>query len=103
PTKEFAAVNPRLFTFVGGKSGAWSVVASRAVVGDPLPVVERLDVIPGALAALPEGGQWRLRGVTSNERYATRAEKEELVRKQAALGRAGSTHGALIPIRKSAK
>jgi chlorite dismutase len=78
-------------------------MASRAVAGDPLPVVERLDIIHGGVVALPEGGKWLLRGVTSNERYATRAEKEELVKKQAALGRPGSTHGALIPIRKSAK
>jgi hypothetical protein len=98
-----APANPRLFTFVGGKSGGWSVVASKAVVGDPLPLVERLDMIHGAVARLPEGGNWLLRGVTSNERYATRAEKEELVKKQAVLGRPGSTHGAFIPIRKSAE
>jgi chlorite dismutase len=98
-----AVVNPRLFTFVGGKSGGWAAVASKAVVGDPLPVVERLDIRNGAVARLPEGASWLLRGVTSNERYATRAEKEELIKKQAALDRPGSTHGALIPIRKSAR
>src|SRR5262249_5067457 len=41
--------------------------------------------------------------VTSNDRYVTRNEKERLVRKQAALGRRGANHLALLPIRKSAK
>jgi hypothetical protein len=103
PAKGGAVVNPRLFSFVGGKLGDWSVVAVKAVVGDALPTVERLDIVQGAVVALPDGAKWVLRGVTSNERYATRAEKEQLVKKQAALGRPGSTHAALIPIRKSAK
>ncbi len=98
-----APVNPRLFSFVGGKSGPWSVVSARAITGDPLPAVERVDIIAGAVAALPEGGQWILRGVTSNERYVTGAEKEQLVKKQVALGRRTATQAALIPIRKSAK
>jgi hypothetical protein len=98
-----AAVNPRLFTFVGGKAGAWSVVSMKAVVGDPLPAVDRLDIVTGAVAALPDGGKWMLRGVTSNDRYVTRDEKERLIKKQAALGRPEATHMALIPIRKNAK
>lgn len=98
-----AAVNPRLFTFVGGKAGAWSVVSAKAVAGDPPPAVDRLDVVAGAVPELPDGGKWALRGVVSNERYVTRDEKDRLVAKQAALGRAASTHAALIPIRKSAK
>jgi hypothetical protein len=103
PAKKGAAVNPRLFSFIGGKAGEWSVVTARAVVGDPLPAVERLDIVHGSVAALPDGGKWILRGVTSNERYVTRAEKDQLVKKQAALGRTESTHAALIPIRKNAK
>ena len=96
------AVNPRLFTYVGGKTGAWSVISSRAIVGDPLPAIERLDIVHGSVAALPDGGKWMLRGVTSNERYATRSEKTRLAI-QAALGRPQATHGAFIPIRKNAK
>ena len=103
PVKGEVAVNPRLFTFVGGKAGKWSVVSVKAIVGDSLPAVERVDIITGAVAALPEGGKWMLRGVTSNERYATRDEKERLIKKQAALGRSEATHMALIPIRKNAK
>jgi hypothetical protein len=103
PAKGVAAVNPRLFSFVGGKAGDWSVLTAKVVVGDPLAVVERLDIVHGAVTVLPDGGKWVLRGVTSNERYATRAEKEQLVKKQAALGRPESTHAALIPIRKNAK
>jgi hypothetical protein len=103
PNRRGAAVNPRLFTFVGGTAGSWSVVGAKAIVGDSLPAVERLEIVNGAIPALPDGGKWILRGVTSNERYATRAEKDLLVMKQAGLGRPEATHAALIPIRKSAK
>ena len=95
-------MNPRLYTFAGGKSGGWSVLEAKAIVGDPLPAVDRLDIVSGAIA-LPDGGKWMLRGVTSNERYVTQAEKEQLVKKQVALGRPEATHAALIPIRKNAK
>ncbi|HEU4536645.1 MAG TPA: chlorite dismutase family protein, partial [Polyangiaceae bacterium] len=94
--------NPRLFTFVGGDAGAWSVVEARAVVGPPLAPVKRLDIIAGAPAADAPGAAWSLRGVTSNERYTVRAEKTLLAAKQAALGRPEATHAALIPIRKNA-
>jgi hypothetical protein len=86
-------VNPRLFTFVGGKAGGWSVVSIKAVVGDPLPAVDRLDIVTGAVAALPDGGKWMLRGVTSNDRYVTRDEKERLIKKQGALPPRSHAHG----------
>jgi hypothetical protein len=41
PAKGGAAVNPRLFSFVGGKAGEWSVVSAKAVVGDPFPETPR--------------------------------------------------------------
>lgn len=103
PANGGSAVNPRLFSFVGGKADEWSVVAAKAVVGDPLPAVDRVHIVTGAVAAMPDGGKWLLRAVTSNERYVTRSEKESLVKQQAALGRPTATQAALIPIRKSAK
>jgi hypothetical protein len=98
-----AAVNPRLFSFVGGKSGGWSVDSIKTVVGNPLPAVERLDIVAGAVLRMPDDAKWILRGVTSNDRYVTRSEKDSLVAKQAALGRPDAAHAALIPIRKSAE
>jgi hypothetical protein len=97
------AVNPRLFTFVGGKTGEWKVLSAKAIAGEALPAIERLQIVNGTVAALPDGAAWLLRGVTSNARYLTRGEKDHLVKTQAALGRADSTHAALIPIRKSPK
>lgn len=97
------AMNPRLFTFVGGNSGTWAVTKFRTVVGEPIPEPKRIDIIPGRLAALPEGAQWQLRGVTSNVRYVARDEKVQLDSKQVALGRPEATRGALIPIRKNAR
>ena len=103
PVEGGVAVNPRLFGFIGGKAGGWLVAEAKAVVGEALPTVERVAIVHGAIATLPAGGKWILRGVTSNERYVTRVEKEQLVMKQAALGRPEASHAALIPIRKSAK
>ncbi|MCA1603282.1 MAG: chlorite dismutase family protein [Acidobacteria bacterium] len=95
-------MNSRLFTFVGGKSGNWSVVEVKAVVGDSLLASERLDVVHGPVSALPDGAKWVLRGVTSNVRYVTRVERELMVAKQADMGRPEATRAALIPIRKAA-
>ena len=50
----------------------------------------------------PENAQWILRGVTSNERYVERSEKEKMVATQEGLGRPAATFAALIPIRKNA-
>src|SRR5688500_18820606 len=67
--------NPRLFTFVGGTAGPWSVMEVRAVVGDSLPMTQRLDVVSGAIPTLPPEADWALSGVTSNVRYVTAAEE----------------------------
>ncbi|MBX9580304.1 MAG: chlorite dismutase family protein [Gemmataceae bacterium] len=96
-------MNPRLFTFVGGTTGPWAVEKMEAVVGDPLPAAKRLNIVEGAVIDRAAETVWMLRGVTSNERYATRAEKNLMAAKQVALGRPTATRAALIPIRKSAK
>ena len=96
----------RLYTFVGGSHGPWSVTSITPVIGDSLPMAARLNLVEGALDA-PHiesngGAAWSLRGMVSNERYTTRPEKTELLAHQAALGRPEARHAALIPIRKSA-
>ncbi len=95
---------PRLFTFVGGASGAWRVEQTRPVVGESLPAAAALDIVAaGAGGVDADGGSaWRLRGIVSNERYVERAEKQALVAKQEGLGRPACTRAALIPIRKNA-
>jgi hypothetical protein len=95
------AHNDRLFTFVGGTAGPWEVTSMRTVIGDELEAVERLRIVSGEVPA-EQGSGWSLRGVTSHERYVTRAEKNALAAAQADLGRADATAAAFIPIRKSA-
>ncbi len=95
-------MNARLFTFVGGETGPWRVVEIKAVAGEALAGVKRLHVVTGTVSRVPDGAKWLLRGLTSNERYVTRLEKDRLVKKQPALGRADATCAALIPIRKTA-
>ncbi|HEX9598191.1 MAG TPA: hypothetical protein VF963_02340, partial [Gaiellaceae bacterium] len=48
---------------------------------------------------VPDGAAWILRGVTSSERYVTRAEQETLRLSQPPLGRPQATVAALIPVR----
>lgn len=88
----------RLFTFAGGPSGSWRVRSQLPYIGQPLSPVAFINVIAGSAPA-PAGG-WSLRGITSNDRYVVRTEKQELVSKQQGLGRAEATFAALIPIRK---
>jgi hypothetical protein len=95
-------MSARLFSFLGGTIGAWHVVTVNTLIGDALPDVQRLDLVAGTVTPPPDGAAWVLRGITSNERYVTRSEKDLLVAKQPVLGRAGATCAALIPIRKTA-
>jgi hypothetical protein len=95
--------NPRLFSFVGGREGRWKTIESRAITGEALTPVERVNVVEGNVALPPNGIAWVLRGATSNERYVTRPEKVELVAKSPALGRPEADCAVLIPIRKNVK
>ena len=99
--------SPRLFSFVGGRSGPWKFIESRVITGDVLPVIERLDIVADNVAdnvaPMAAGAVWVLHGVTSNERYVTRPEKEQLLARQEGLGRPQADCAVLIPIRKNAK
>ena len=88
-------------TFAGGDTGAWGVQSISAVVGEPLPTVERLAVLEGA-PSTPSRATWTLRGVVGHERYVERREHDELSHRSPPLGRTRATWAALIPIRKSA-
>lgn len=97
----------RLFVFEGGTDGPWKVSEMEAVRGEGLPVVSAVAVRLGSEAQAAETPPvwdrgFALRGVTSNERYVARAEKDTLVARQQGLGRPEATRAALIPIRKSA-
>ena len=93
--------NPRLVSFVGGNAGPWRLTKSSALTGDTLPNAEKLEIVAGK--ANGSNQMWVLRGVTSNERYVTRAEKEKLIRAQEQLGRPDANCAVLIPIRKNSK
>lgn len=95
-------MNARLFSFIGGMTGVWQVVSMSTVVGAPLPDVTRLDTISDGVPESPDGAKWVLQGLTSNERYVTRCEKDQLIARQPTLGRPDAICAALIPIRKTA-
>jgi hypothetical protein len=94
-------VRPLLVTFAGGSAGTWAVDRLDTVAGPGLEPVSRVEMVEGEDARIDGSRQWALRGVTSNERYVTRTEHDELVAVQAPLGRGNSTLAALIPITKS--
>jgi len=87
--------------FVAGSAGPWRIGRVDAVVGDPMPVAERLTVVEGGEPSRPLEASWVLRGVTSNERYVNRNEQKALSARQEPLGRPMATCAALIPITKS--
>ena len=91
---------PQVVTFVGGAAGTWRVLRTEAVVGPPLPPVERVAVYEGE-RALQQNGAWTLRGVVGHLRYTTQREREQLAAVQAGLGRPDATYAAFIPIKKS--
>jgi hypothetical protein len=88
-------------TFAGGPAGIWRVKRIRPVIGPALEMVKRVAVVEGDQSVEPPGVVWRLRGVTSYERYVHRAERAQLVAAQPGLGRPEATRAALIPIKKS--
>ncbi len=94
----------RLFAFAGGTTGRWRVLCMNTLAGEPLAGVDAIDIIDlqGSDADRAPGQRWVLRGITSNERYVTRDEKNRLAEQQQGLGRPFATCAALIPLRKSA-
>jgi hypothetical protein len=93
---------PLNVAFAGGSEGRWGIERLDTVAGSPLAPARRLEVIERPGAARPAADAvWVLRGVTSNERYATAGEHRELAARQQPLDRAQASRAALIPVRKS--
>lgn len=92
---------PLLVTFTAGSSGPWRIDRLDAVIGEELPAADRLDVAVSA-PDMRRDFSWRLKGATSNARYAGRGELDSLAARQQGLGRPQATRAALIPIRKTA-
>ena len=95
-------MTPRMFSFVGGNIGCWRIIRSIGVTGAPLSEATRLDVLANTEIKPRLATGWALRGITSNERYVTREEKNQLAVVQQGLGRPEARCAALIPIRKNA-
>ena len=94
-------MSTRLFSFRGGDTGRWRVAAMEARAGAPLPTASRLEIATSAEMPSDSQASWILRGITSNERYAVREERTEIVARQLELGRPEATRAALIAIRKN--
>jgi hypothetical protein len=91
-----------MFSFNGGNTGVWRVSAMQTITGDALPGVHRLNITANGIDNADPQATWVLRGITSNERYVTHAEHNEIVARQLALGRPELTCAAMIALRKNA-
>ncbi len=91
---------PFLVQFAAGTSGLWQIERMRTLIGEALPLAERLDVYEGPVTPIA-GAAWVLRGTTSNTRYTNRSEVAALARVQQGLMRPHATRAVLIPIRKT--
>lgn len=98
-----ARTNPRGTTFLGGASGAMSVVSHTTLSGPPIARVAAVEMVGGIIENPPPGTAWALHGVSSNARYTTEAEQLELGGRQARIGRPEATAAALILLRKRAE
>jgi chlorite dismutase len=92
---------PLTITFAAGPTGPWRITRMDALVGDGLPMADRLAVLEGLEAPSRSAVGWTLRGTTSNTRYTNRAEVTTLAARQLGLARQEATQAALIPIRKT--
>lgn len=90
----------RIVDFIGGESGPWAVRKLTPIIGESLPKVDFISIIPSS-SDNPKEGLWRIRGVRSNLRYTEKSEESTLLSVQADLGRPEARLAALIPIRKS--
>ena len=90
------------YSFIGGSEGAWQVIDTTTLIGEPLQTVSRLDVVNAPAATIVQSGSWILQGFTSNLRYAERDEVVQLRAIQEGLNRPSAICAALIPIKKTA-
>src|SRR5438876_4530010 len=88
--------------FVTGATGRWKVERLEGIRGPSMAAASHLEISLGTNTT-PQHAVWILRGVTSHERYATRAEHDRIAAVQPPLDRAEATRAALIPIAKSAE
>ena len=92
----------RLTFFTSGNSGQWRISSVSPVTGEGLSDNASHLALSHTPVAESTAPIWTLRGVSSNTRYVTAAERADLLAKQSGLNRPEATRAALIPIRKNA-
>lgn len=80
-----------------------SVMSQDTLSGESIARVDAVEIAEGVAVDMPADARWSFHGVTSNDRYTTRAEKTELIGKQVPVGRPEATQAALILLRKRAE
>lgn len=91
------------YSFVGGDVGQWSVTDQYTIIGSPLDLVQRIEVVNSPMNNLTPKSTWVLQGFTSNVRYANRNEIVKLQSVQEGLNRKKSLCAALIAIKKNSE
>jgi chlorite dismutase len=88
------------FSFIGGKQGQWKITRICSVLGESLEMTDRLHIVNYEMDAQPIDSVWVLKCFTSNIRYSTRAEQNELKAVTPPLDRDEAILAVLIPIKK---
>ncbi|MDX1976658.1 MAG: chlorite dismutase family protein [Pseudanabaenaceae cyanobacterium bins.68] len=88
------------FSFIGGKQGQWRVLEVREIIGSALQATERLHILNQKIDLPPQDSAWNLQCFTSNIRYSTRLEQDQLKTVQPPLDRQEAVRAVLIPIKK---
>jgi hypothetical protein len=88
------------FSFIGGRQGQWQVSEVRPIIDSSLELCDYLQIINGKTEPPPANSNWVLQAFTSNIRYSTRAEQNDLKLVQPPLDREEAISAVLIPIKK---
>ncbi|MFI5138319.1 MAG: chlorite dismutase family protein [Sphingobacteriales bacterium] len=94
-------IKSKLTSFYGGKSGSWKVVSSDIIAGEPMIVVDKIEMVNPGQVFVNGDSDWVLKGFSSNSRYVTREEKTKLDEIPPVFGKPENSFAAFIPMSKS--
>lgn len=93
--------NTTVTTFYGGDFGQWEVLSIHSIHGESLKHVQKIEIVEAGEQPHHQSALWELCGFSSNIRYTTRSEKNELDKNPSVLSKPENTYASLIPIKKS--
>lgn len=94
-------IKSKLTTFHGGNLGSWKVREFNTIIGEPIKVIDRIEMTNPNLRNRKIDSDWTFKGISSNLRYATKKEKTILDKTPPIIGKHENSFAAFIPMSKS--